>query len=173
MKRRPRSHTADRLPFTASVLPFEFVAPLPLAACITRLKKMTVTEPPSDIAFFRIDADLQRFYLKTRAFRSPLIEAQGMLRRTGDEQTVVSGDVFGDVLFTPLIIVFVIGLMLLVLITFNIWALLFGLIALGFLLIYWRRMADQTAADKARLAQLIQEAVTPISDAAEPDITEP
>src|ERR1043166_1672477 len=100
MKRRTRSQTADRLPFTASALPFEFVAPLPIATCITRLKKMTVTEPPSDIAFFRIDAELQRFYLKTRAFRSPLIEAQGMLRRSGEDETVVSGDVFGDVLFT-------------------------------------------------------------------------
>ena len=96
-----------------------------------------------------------------------------MLRRTDDEKTVVSGDVFGDVQFMPLIIVFVIGLILLVLITFNIWALLFGLIAMGFLLIYWRRVADQTAADKAQLAQLIQEALIPIPGAAEPDITEP
>src|SRR5258707_988747 len=67
MKRRPRSSTADRLPFTATALPFEFVAPLPIATCIARLKKMTVTEPPSDIAFFRIDAELQRFYLQKRA----------------------------------------------------------------------------------------------------------
>ena len=113
---------------TASALPFEFVAPMTLNAAIARLKKMTITEPPSDIAFFRIDADVQRFYLKTRAFRSPLIEAQGMLRRTGEEQTEVSGDIFGDVLFTPLVVAFIIGVIVVVLVTFNFWLLMLGLL---------------------------------------------
>lgn len=161
MKRRPRSRYASRLPLTASALPFEFVAPLPLESCVTRLKKMTITEPPSDIVFFRIDEDTQRFYLTTRVFRSPLIEAQGLLKRTGEEQTTVSGDVFGDVLFTPLLIAFVIGLILIIFITFNPWAILLGALATGILAVFWRRFAKHTAADKAELAQLIQEALIP------------
>lgn len=146
---------------TASALSFEFVAPMTLNAAIARLKMMTITEPQSDIAFFRIDADVQRFYLKTRAFRSPLIEAQGMLRRTGEEQTEVSGDIFGDVLFTPLVVAFIIGVIVVVLVTFNFWLLMLGLLGTGILLVYWRSVAARTAADKAQLAQLIREALTP------------
>ena len=162
MKRRPRSRYASRLPLTASALPFEFVAPLSLESCLTRLKKMTITEPPSDIVFFRIDEDTQRFYLTTRVFRSPLIEAQGLLKRIDEGHTNVSGDVFGDVLFTPLLIAFVVGLILIIFITFNPWAILLGALATGTLAVFWRRFAQRTAADKAELAQLIQEALISI-----------
>jgi hypothetical protein len=159
MKQRQRF--ASRLPVATSALPFEFIAVLPLKDCTIYLKKMTVTNPPSDIAFLMIDADTQRFYLKTRAFQSHLLEVKGLLRRIDGDHTQVSGDIFGDSLITPLLVAFLIGLFVLVVVILNPYVLLLGLLASGIVIMYWRRFAARVTTDKVELAQLIQETLTP------------
>src|SRR5258708_34485472 len=116
---------AQRRVSKPSALPFEFAAAMSLDACITQLKKMTITETPSNLAFLRIDADNQRFYLTTRAFESHLLEAQGLLKRVDESQTQVSGEVFGTVRSTLLtaLLVGIVGVFLIA-IVFSLWALI-------------------------------------------------
>ena len=143
-----------------SALPFEFTAALPLETALSQLKKMTIPESPTNIAFFRIDADNQRFYLTSRAFRSHLIEAKGLLKRVDDSHTQVSGDVFGKVrstLLTALLAGF--ALVLLIALMINLWYLVAALVLGIAAVAYWLLLAEQVEADKAELIRLFDAAL--------------
>src|SRR5260221_4556111 len=138
-----------------SALPFAYTAVMSMDDCIKCLQKLTSTHRPSDIAFFRVDDDIQRFYIRSRAFRSRLIEAQGMLQRDGAQQTKISGQVYGDSLAMPLIGAFVVGALLLLILAFSLWMLLIVAAALILLALYWHNFMMQVAADKTALVRQI------------------
>lgn len=148
---------------SASAAPFEFWAALPLATCISQLKKMTITESPSNIAFLRIDADNQRFYLTSRAFRSHLVEAKGLLKRVDDAHTQVSGEVFGTVrstLLTALLAAIVPIFFIAILI--SLWALIAVLVLGVAAALYWLSLNEQVEADKAELIGLFGNALSAV-----------
>src|SRR5258708_21087396 len=164
-KRTAEYSRSSRLVDMSRELPFSFTATLSVEESIARLNKFAITEPPSSIAFFRLDADTQRFYLRSRAVPSRLVEAEGLLKRAGEHQTAVSGQIFGTFLYLPLLFVALIGIAAAILVTLNL-RVIFIDAAVGIALILgWRRALDQAEADKAEVSRLLREALTPVSTA--------
>src|SRR5260221_8161349 len=148
---------------SASAAPFEFGAALPLATCISQLKKMKITELLSNLAFLRIDADNQRFYLTSCAFRSHLVEAKGLLKGVDDAHTQVSGEVFGTVrstllsaLLAAIVPIFFIAILL------SPWALIAVLVLGVAAALYWLSLNEQVEADKAELIGLFGNALSAV-----------
>src|SRR5260221_9904954 len=148
---------------SASAAPFRFGATQPLTTCISQHKKMKIPESPSNIAFHRIDADNQRFYLTSRDFRSHLVEAKGLLKRVDDAHTQVSGEVFGTVrstlltaLLAAIVPIFFIAILL------SPWALIAVLVLGVAAALYWLSLNEQVEADKAELIGLFGNALSAV-----------
>ncbi|HLY25179.1 MAG TPA: hypothetical protein VKQ72_02495 [Aggregatilineales bacterium] len=144
-------------------LPYSFTATLSVEECMAHLKKFAITEPPSNLAFFRLDADTQRFYLRPRAVPSRLVEVEGLLKRAGEHRADVSGKIFGNFLYLPLLFVALAAIAAAMLLTLNLWVILIGA-GVGIALIMgWRRALDQAEADKNEVFRLLHKALTPIA----------
>ncbi len=162
-KRNSQQHTGGSLGLMSLEKAFSFTGTLALEDSIECLKKFAITEPPSSIAFFRIDADTQRFYLRSRTVPSRLIEVEGLLKRTGEQATEVDVQVFGNFLYLPLLFVALLGIAAAMILTLNLWVIVIGAVVAIALIIGWRRALDQAEADRTEVFRLLHKTLTPIS----------
>ena len=161
-KRNAPQITTSKLAQMSRQLEFSFTGTLSLEDSVERVQKFAITEPPSNIAFFRIDGDTQRFYLRSRAVPSRLVEVEGLLKRTGDHTIEVTGQVFGNFLYLPLLFAALFGIAAVMIVTLNLWVILIGAVVAFVLIFGWRRALEQAEADKAEVFRLLREALTPI-----------
>jgi hypothetical protein len=144
-------------PFQVSSLAIDFSVPQPIDAVMAAMKTMQVTVTPLEIVFIQVDHGTYRFHLTTRALRSHLVEANGFLKRAGDQQTQLKGQVMGNP--NPASIFgFTLLVGLLTILSFP--SFLIGLIV-GLLVIavawYCRQSQQQAFADQEKLLTLIRQ----------------
>ena len=159
-KQNTNATEAPRLPFSVTPFNFEFTSPVPIDECVTRLKKLSLTEPPSEVALLRIDADNQRFNIRTRALRSHVVEAKGYLRKIDTQSTGVTGEAYGDSMGIGLVAWTILIVCIVILVTGSVWAVVLGIMAVVVLAIYIRRFVARVDADEQELARLIQSALS-------------
>jgi len=151
-----RSPTGLRLPFSTNTLHFELTCPIALAECVTRLKKLGATQLATDITFVRVDSEIQRFQLKSRAFRVHLLEAPGFVKRIDDNNTQVTGDVFSQSIAALLFALTFVIVGALAIALANLWIMFIGLVIICLVGLYCQRLAQNAHHEQRELVKQIQ-----------------
>jgi hypothetical protein len=149
-----------RLPFSTDALHFNLTCVAGLSDCATRLRKISVTQPSTEIDYILADSEIQRFHLQTRHYRVHLLEADGYLKRIDDNNTQVTGEVVSHSIASVLFAVMFVVIGGLSVALANILIIVIGLVTLCLLGLYCNHLVENAHHEQRELVKHIEAMLT-------------